>query len=102
MRVWCQSIYFTQEYWIGLTDQGISKKFHWVDGKPLNTSLGINWRPGEPSNSFGNEDCVEIYGHWLPGKWNDNHCSSIRDYICEKKSGKLMLLVVIVSSKLVF
>ncbi|XP_066921242.1 lymphocyte antigen 75-like isoform X2 [Clytia hemisphaerica] len=75
------------EYWIGLTDQGISKKFHWVDGTPLNETLNVNWRPGEPSNSFGSEDCVEIYGHWLPGKWNDNHCSSIRDYICEKKSG---------------
>ena len=72
-----------------MTDKGITKQFHWVDGTPLNKSLAGNWRPGEPSNSFGNEDCVEMYGHWLPGKWNDNHCTSIRDYICEKKSGAI-------------
>lgn len=82
-----QLIPLQSEYWIGLTDQGLVKGFHWVDGTPLNKTLYVNWRPGEPSNSFQNEDCVEMYGHWRPGKWNDNHCTSIRDYICEKKSG---------------
>lgn len=76
-----------QEYWIGLNDKNSPGKFAWVDGTPLNDTMNNNWRPGEPSSSFGSEDCVEIYGHWLPGKWNDNHCNSLRDYICEKNSG---------------
>lgn len=58
-----------------------------MDRVDLKATNFTNWLPGEPGNTFGNEDCVEMYGRWAPGKWNDNHCSALRNYICEKKGG---------------
>ena len=82
-------MFLFQAYWIGLNDKHSEKRFTWVDGVDLTKTNFTNWKKGEPANSFGNEDCVEVHGKELPGKWNDNHCSSLRRYICEKKGGML-------------
>ncbi len=64
----------TGTIWIGLNDEAVEGTFVWYDQSPVNYS---NWAPGEPNNSGGNEDCVQIYpGGSNPGMWNDLPCSS--------------------------
>lgn len=41
------------------------------------------WSPGEPSNSTGDEDCVELYNGTALGL-NDMACTGARVYLCEK------------------
>ncbi|XP_065683392.1 uncharacterized protein LOC100215503 isoform X1 [Hydra vulgaris] len=72
-------------YWIGLSDSFKEKEFFWVNKEKLDQSISF-WSYNEPSNSYGNEDCVEMIGK-NSGLWNDNHCLSMRNYICEKVSG---------------
>ena len=28
-----------------------------------------------------------MYGKYAPGKWNDNYCDAVHDYVCEKQNG---------------
>ncbi|XP_019357858.1 PREDICTED: pulmonary surfactant-associated protein D-like [Gavialis gangeticus] len=39
-----------------------------------------NWAPGEPNDTGGGEDCVEMY---TDGRWNDRSCEEERLIICE-------------------
>ena len=57
--------------WIGLYRKGDSK-FYWVDDTPLQYT---EWKPGQPDNSGGVEDCVNVNG----GKWNDLRCDAWGD-----------------------
>lgn len=41
------------------------------------------WYPGNPSNSQGNENCMELM-HNVSPHWNDNTCTKTQHYICEK------------------
>ena len=43
-----------------------------------------NFNSGEPNN-HQDEDCVEIYSKDGDkfGKWNDEDCGALRNYICE-------------------
>ena len=63
---------FSQVYylWIGLNDTAIKGTFAWANGEPVTY---INWYPGEPNNTQGLEDYVEIY-NFSGGnfQWNDN------------------------------
>ncbi|MFN0136650.1 MAG: lectin-like protein [Phycisphaerae bacterium] len=52
--------------WIGLTDQAAEGDFRWLTGEPVTFT---NWSGGEPNNSGGVEDVVEMFGN---GLWNDN------------------------------
>ena len=65
--------------WIGLSDEAIENRFRWISGEPLETTI---WRPGEPNDSGGAEDCVE----WVlaDGRWNDLPCNTPRPSLCEK------------------
>ena len=56
--------------WLGYTDDVSEGSFYWLDGSPMGYT---NWAPGEPNNSGGNEDCVQMYPD---GQWNDLNCSS--------------------------
>uniref|UniRef100_A0A7M4FX82 Pulmonary surfactant-associated protein D-like n=1 Tax=Crocodylus porosus TaxID=8502 RepID=A0A7M4FX82_CROPO len=40
----------------------------------------VNWAPGEPNDTGGGEDCVEMY---TDGRWNDRSCEEERLIICE-------------------
>lgn len=52
--------------WIGLNDLTSEGKFEWSDG----TVVGFTaWNGGEPNNSGGIEDAVEMFGS--TGVWND-------------------------------
>lgn len=55
--------------WIGFNDENVEGVFEWYDGSPVTYT---NWAPGEPNNSGGNEDCVQIYPN---GSWNDLPCN---------------------------
>ncbi len=52
--------------WIGLNDVKTEGTFKWASGEPFVFS---NWSGGEPNNSGGLEDWVEMFGN---GLWNDN------------------------------
>lgn len=64
----------TGTIWIGFNDEAVEGQFVWYDQSPVGFT---NWAPGEPNNSGGNEDCVQIYpGGASPGTWNDLSCTS--------------------------
>ena len=69
--------------WIGLHDMGGESIYKWTD----NSGYGkfIYWGNGEPNNYHGQEDCVAMLK--ISGKWNDNHCSSKKPYICKSVTG---------------
>ncbi|XP_064644550.1 macrophage mannose receptor 1-like isoform X2 [Lineus longissimus] len=73
-----------ESFYIGLHNQGVGRKFVWMD----NTEVAIaNWANGEPNglSSSNTEACVECYnsGDFLTGKWNDINCDSARHFLCE-------------------
>jgi hypothetical protein len=64
--------------WIGLRRQWQGGPFVWADGEHLDF---FNWAPGQPDNTGGVENCVEIWangtwdGHGLWNDWGDaNFC----------------------------
>src|SRR5690554_3861010 len=64
----------TGTIWIGLNDEDVEGTFVWYDQSPVTYT---NWAPGEPNNSGGNEDCVQIYPTGSsPGMWNDLNCGA--------------------------
>jgi hypothetical protein len=62
----------------------------WIGGErdPINSWLWVNgerfcfepWHRGEPSPG---EDCIEVSN--ADGTWNNNECTEIRDYVCERE-----------------
>ncbi|XP_072418183.1 lectin-like [Chiloscyllium punctatum] len=56
--------------WIGLNDVHKEGTFQWSDGSALDF---IFWMKGEPSDSGGREDCVQILFR-KSVQWNDSHC----------------------------
>lgn len=66
---------------IGLNDIDTEGVHVWISSGNLASGTFTNWNGGEPSNSGGGEDCVEISGL---GKWNDLPCSLSRAYVCER------------------
>ncbi|XP_072010311.1 macrophage mannose receptor 1 isoform X2 [Engystomops pustulosus] len=70
-------------FWVGLVNSDPDEGFTWSDGSPLNYE---NWSYGEPNNYQGLELCGELNtDHRL--SWNDRHCESPQDWICELKKG---------------
>uniref|UniRef100_A0A3B5QEJ6 C-type lectin domain-containing protein n=1 Tax=Xiphophorus maculatus TaxID=8083 RepID=A0A3B5QEJ6_XIPMA len=58
--------------WIGLRKE-TEGSWKWVDGTALK---------GQPDNSGGKEDCVQIWGN--SKTWNDDKCDAKIKWICEK------------------
>ena len=78
--------------WIGAKRN--SNNFEWTDGSKFEFE---NWKPGEPNNQGGNEDCIEFDsdpGTITHDKWNDSPCSNKRYYVCKKKPvGGILLYI---------
>ncbi|CAJ1070748.1 macrophage mannose receptor 1 [Xyrichtys novacula] len=73
--------------WIGLNDIDTEGTFVYTDGTPADLLL---WGPNQPDNWQNNEDCVHIRSmdHVEPGKFNDDFCSSTKEFICKKAKGQ--------------
>ncbi len=72
-------------YWIGLSDTDREGTFAWSDSSEVTWT---NWNRGEPSDSSGNEDCVEVYYDVFDADgvhaWNDHDCTSDEfPFLCE-------------------
>ncbi|KAK0148381.1 C-type lectin domain family 4 member E [Merluccius polli] len=65
------------DYWIGLSDRDTEGTWKWVDGTNMTSSF---WRPGEPDDDGGAEDCVLT----LEKGWYDAPCAALFHWICEK------------------
>ena len=74
--------------WLGGTDEQVEGTWRWVTGE---TWTYDNWNGGEPSDTSGGENHLQLYdGNVGPrGKWNDapspdaNH---VNGYVCEMES----------------
>ncbi len=69
----------TTGWWLGLSDTALEGRFAWEGGSP---STYTDWRPGEPNDYAGAEDC----GAWADdgaGAWNDTRCAGTLPFICE-------------------
>lgn len=66
-----------KEPWLGGTDEFNEGSWEWVTGEAWSFS---NWAPGEPNDSWGNEDYLS-YHSMTSGQWNDN--SVANSFICE-------------------
>ncbi|XP_074856181.1 uncharacterized protein LOC142016030 isoform X2 [Carettochelys insculpta] len=62
---------------LGINDIQTEGRFTYLKGENIVYS---NWNTKEPSNSNGNEDCVELHSN---GKWNDRFCGEKRLIVCE-------------------
>ena len=69
--------------WIGLDDIQKEGRYTWADGSVLKDGDWKNWRPNEPDNYQGGEDCVVMA---KSGEWTDNKCSNRNNFICEQSS----------------
>ncbi|XP_076468021.1 lactose-binding lectin l-2-like [Babylonia areolata] len=73
---------FTRDYtWIGLQDIAEENVFVWShSGERVRHTY---WRPTEPQDGGGEEDCVAM----SEGGWIDNNCEDGRGhFICEKEA----------------
>ncbi|KAM9845227.1 macrophage mannose receptor 1b [Aulostomus maculatus] len=72
--------------WIGLHVPDPSTGYVWSDGSPVNFQ---HWQEGEPNNYNNAESCVEfrIYNSDESGSWNDVHCESYNDWLCQIRAG---------------
>ena len=72
----------TETYWIGLTDALVEGKFIWQTTQ--DDAVLTDWAPSEPNDAGHLEDCAALtFGYHY--QWNDAHCSSKIDFICEKE-----------------
>ena len=66
--------------WSGATDAVTECDFHWVNGEPWEP----RWRPNEPNDSGGNEDCGVFFNS---GDMDDRSCDEHHDALCERAPG---------------
>jgi cysteine-rich repeat protein len=66
------------EVWVGGNDLAEEGTFAWTTGEPA--SFDGLWKPGEPSNTAGHENCVEVRSDGL----NDQQCGELNRYVCER------------------
>uniref|UniRef100_A0A4W6EZB1 Mannose receptor, C type 1b n=1 Tax=Lates calcarifer TaxID=8187 RepID=A0A4W6EZB1_LATCA len=72
--------------WIGLHVPDPNTGYVWSDGSPVNFQ---HWQEGEPNNFNNAESCAEfrIYNWDEEGSWNDVHCESYNDWLCQIRAG---------------
>ena len=70
--------------YIGYTDEGHQGTFTTITGAKLEISL--TFHVGEPNNSGGVEDCLELANVNQIRKYNDIRCNSNKPFICEEEN----------------
>ena len=69
-------------YWIGLTDLAVEGRFVWQHSfTPLNLGHWTIWGPGQPNNSEGGQDCVNMYRYGNTWRWDDSWCQLNNDVV---------------------
>ncbi|XP_070556510.1 uncharacterized protein [Ptychodera flava] len=72
----------TGGWWISLNDRVTEGWFYFADGTSPWSNGYSNWHPGEPNDSSGDEDCVELSTGFNYG-WNDVGCGNSYYFVCE-------------------
>jgi len=72
----------TGDLWLAYARTGPSS-FDWPNYCPLGVGMFVFFRPDNPSNSGGNENCVELDWNFFPGMWNDQECTDSRLCVCQ-------------------
>lgn len=67
-------------WWHGANDRAIEGSWAWDGGA---TSTYTNWRPGEPNDYAGAEDCG-AFAEDGAAAWNDKDCATLLPYVCEE------------------
>ena len=72
--------------WIGIVRHQDRNFYTILGSKPSYT----NWKPGEPNNAGGSENCGHIVNEH--GQWNDVPCGRSYHFICQKQKCKLAFI----------
>ena len=71
--------------WVACSDR--DEEGEWICEGQENSSTFLNFAPGEPNNSDGNEHCAYMAVITSGGsRWNDASCSSMPEAICVLRS----------------
>ena len=70
-----------RKYYIGLRDVLTEGQFIWDESETVGPSDQWPWSSGEPSDSQGYDNCVELDG--IIFTWNDISCIEAKYGICE-------------------
>lgn len=65
-------------YWLGASDLKQEGNFTWLSGTPVSSG----WRPGQPDDEGGVEDCLEIWPTKYPS-YCDKNCYNPCAFICQ-------------------
>ncbi|XP_068236631.1 perlucin-like [Palaemon carinicauda] len=65
-------------FWLGASDLKQQGNFTWLSGNPVDSG----WRPGQPDNEGGVEDCLELWPSKYPS-YCDKNCYSPCAFICQ-------------------
>ncbi|XP_046585423.1 perlucin-like, partial [Haliotis rubra] len=71
-----------QRYRLGATDLNLEGRWMWEGQRRM---YYRHWSPGNPSNSGGQEHCLELENKHGKYVWNDNRCDGPLHFICEKE-----------------
>ncbi|CAC5391768.1 unnamed protein product [Mytilus coruscus] len=76
-------------FWLGGTD--IEKEGDWIWSTSQTDIIFNDWSVGQPSNSKGEEHCLQMKLRYNL-KWNDDPCTEGKRFICEKKEKEQAVL----------
>jgi cysteine-rich repeat protein len=66
-------------YWLGATDSTVEGQFRWITGEPFGPFAPFV--EGQPDDTTASQNCVADYIN--QDGWQDDPCSTPRDYVCE-------------------
>lgn len=79
-------------WWIG-AQRGNDNVIRWLDGTEMSFT---DWDGSQPDNYLNQENCIQMYKYFRPGTdvqpyfaWNDNDCSQLCSFVCEKVAEEL-------------
>ena len=83
-QTWNGSFHKWVFFWIGIHDSRHEGKFSYASDSNGTEIPWSNFADNEPNNKGKKgEDCVQLRGNSLEGKWNDANCDDNSESICE-------------------